>query len=148
MKIKGDEYVRLHRILTGFSNKDIWEMLRNGDNLNMFLSSVPDEFDAWVKRIIRDLEDKHSEILGYVITDFWEIDNELIQEQLQLGDDLVFDEREYAKKYAEKAFTKKYPHLLFSYRKEILNPINTSKAIWDLIRPKYEKPFWNKKEGE
>jgi len=27
MKIKGEEYVRLHRILTGFSNVDIWECL-------------------------------------------------------------------------------------------------------------------------
>jgi RNA ligase len=29
IKIKGDEYVRLHRILTGFSNVDIWEYLKD-----------------------------------------------------------------------------------------------------------------------
>jgi hypothetical protein len=57
-----------------------------------------------------------------------------------LGDDMIFDEREYAKRYAEHAKTKKYPHLLFSYRKELLNPINTINKIWDMIYPEYQKP--------
>ena len=29
MKIKGNEYKRLHRILTGISNRDIWAYLRD-----------------------------------------------------------------------------------------------------------------------
>ena len=28
MKIKGDEYIRLHKIVTNISNRDIWEYLK------------------------------------------------------------------------------------------------------------------------
>jgi RNA ligase len=55
MKIKGTEYVRLHRILTNFSNKDIWELLKNGEPLEPFLERVPDEFDKWVKAVVMNL---------------------------------------------------------------------------------------------
>ena len=56
MKIKGEEYVRLHRILTGFSNVDIWEYLKDGKNIDELLDRVPDEFDKWVKTTIQDLK--------------------------------------------------------------------------------------------
>ena len=49
MKIKFEEYVRLHKILTGFSSKDIWELMMNGEDLEPFLERVPDEFDKWVR---------------------------------------------------------------------------------------------------
>ena len=55
MKIKGVEYVRLHRILTNFSSKDIWEILKNGEPFEPFLERVPDEFDDWVKRTAMNL---------------------------------------------------------------------------------------------
>ena len=55
MKIKGEEYVRLHRILTGFSNVDIWEYLKDGKNIDELLDRVPDEFDKWVRTTIKDL---------------------------------------------------------------------------------------------
>jgi RNA ligase len=55
MKIKGEEYVRLHRILTGFSNVDIWEYLKDGKNIDELLDKVPDEFDKWVRTTIKDL---------------------------------------------------------------------------------------------
>jgi RNA ligase len=50
MKIKGDEYVRLHRILTNISNRDIWEYLKDGKPLDEILDKVPDEFHDWVKQ--------------------------------------------------------------------------------------------------
>jgi len=55
MKIKGEEYVRLHRILTGFSNVDIWEYLKDDKDIDELLDRVPDEFDKWVKNVVRDL---------------------------------------------------------------------------------------------
>jgi RNA ligase len=55
MKIKGDEYIRLHKILTNFSSVDIWELLRDGKPLDEFLDRVPDEFDVWVKLTISGL---------------------------------------------------------------------------------------------
>lgn len=45
VKVKFDEYVRLHRIMTGFTSKRLWDLLRNGDNVD--LKDVPEEF-VWI----------------------------------------------------------------------------------------------------
>lgn len=50
VKVKLDEYVRLHRILTSCSNRTIWEALSSGGSLDDVLDHVPDEFYAWVRR--------------------------------------------------------------------------------------------------
>ena len=143
MKIKGEEYCRLHRILTNISNRDIWQYLKDNKPLDEVLDKVPDEFYNWVKNTVRKFEDDFAKILGQVITDFWDIESILIKEEVEMGDDLVYDEKEYSKRYAEEAFKKKYPHLLFSYRKEMLNPVRTSRAIWDRLYPEYSRPFKN-----
>jgi RNA ligase len=59
MKIKGTEYIRLHKILTNFSTTDIWELLRDGKPLDEFLDRVPDEFDTWVRQTISNLKYAH-----------------------------------------------------------------------------------------
>jgi RNA ligase len=147
MKIKGEEYCRLHRILTNISNRNIWEYLKNDKPLDEILDKVPDEFYNWVRETVIDLENKFEEIMAQVITDYWEITSLLITEEQALGEDMVYYEREYAKRYAEEAFKKKYPHLLFSYRKEIISPSNTTEAIWNMLFPDYVKPF-KKNEDE
>ncbi len=146
MKIKGEEYCRLHRILTNISSRDIWEILSNDKPIDEILEKVPDEFFNWVKDTIKDFEQKFDEILGTVITDFWDVDSQITRMSLDLGEDMVYTEKEYNKIYAELAFKKKYPHLLFSYKNEILNPKNTHKAIWKMLYPEFQKPF--KKELE
>jgi len=54
MKIKFDEYVRLHRILTNISNRDIWEYLKDDKPFDELLEKVPDEFNDWVKETVKD----------------------------------------------------------------------------------------------
>ena len=150
MKIKGEEYCRLHRIMTHISNRDIWEVLRDEDKKKLYeiLDKVPDEFYNWVKETIKDLEDKHELIMGEVITNFWKINEILTTEELALGNDLVYEEREYAKRYAEEAFKFKNSHLLFSYRKEMLDPKRTRRSVWEMVYPKYQKPFKKNDEEE
>ena len=48
-KVKGVEYVRLHRIITNISSRDIWACLKNNNPLDTILDNVPDEFDSWVR---------------------------------------------------------------------------------------------------
>lgn len=54
-KAKGDEYVRLHRLLTNVSARTIWECLAAGDGLDDLVERVPDEFHAWVTATRDDL---------------------------------------------------------------------------------------------
>jgi RNA ligase len=49
MKIKGEEYLRLHKIMTNISTTGVWEMLSNGNDVNEMLKDVPDEFYKKVK---------------------------------------------------------------------------------------------------
>lgn len=48
-KIKFDDYIKLHRIVTGVSNKTVWEMLRDGSSIDSMLEVCPDEFNDWLK---------------------------------------------------------------------------------------------------
>ena len=126
MKVKGEEYVRLHRILTGFSNVDIWEYLKDKKDLSELLDRVPDEFDYWVRTTVRDLVVRFENIEK----DYRQIFNELNSKELDRKD------------FAEQA--KRYTHssILFS----MLDKRDYSEVIWKSIKPQYSKPFWQKEE--
>lgn len=49
MKIKGEEYLRLHKIMTNISTTGVWEHLSKGGDINELLKDVPDEFYKKVK---------------------------------------------------------------------------------------------------
>ena len=123
MKIKGDEYVRLHRILTNISNRDIWEYLKDNKPFDELLEKVPDEFNNWVKETARDLTERFLDI----DEDYNDIFNS------------IFSLNETKKEFAEKA--KQYPHssILFA----MYDGKQTHHIIWKLLYPTYSKPFKN-----
>lgn len=47
-KLKYDEYCRLHKIMTGISEKTIWEWLKEGIDYKTILEKCPDEMYKWV----------------------------------------------------------------------------------------------------
>lgn len=49
IKIKGEEYLRLHKIMTNISTTGVWEHLSKGGDINDLLKDVPDEFYKKVK---------------------------------------------------------------------------------------------------
>jgi RNA ligase len=132
MKIKGEEYVRLHRILTGFSNVDIWEYLKDGKDLDELLDRVPDEFDLWVKNTVKDLNKQ-----------FW---------QIQSSSAGFVDNYRRTRSLAHIPFDKKEFAALVMTQPKTLRPIMFSmydgkkydEMIWKSLRPKYSKPFWQK----
>lgn len=56
IKIKGEEYLRLHKIMTNVSTTAIWEMLSEGRDVLELLKDVPDEFYKKIKICVRDLK--------------------------------------------------------------------------------------------
>jgi RNA ligase len=130
MKIKGDEYIRLHRILTNFSTTDIWELLMTKGDMNEFLERVPDEFDKWVKSTISELK--------YA---FFQIS----ERAGKLHDGFRYGK--YGDVYPEP--TKKEFAEFVLKQQEILRPVMFAMwdkkpyddIIWKLIRPKWSKPF-------
>jgi len=128
IKIKGDEYIRLHRILTGFSNVDIWEYLKDKKDLNELLDKVPDEFDTWVRNTVNELNSQFDSIEKEYQWIF-----KVTKRVEGIEDRKIF--AEYAMKY-------KHPSILFS----MLDNKNYDEIIWKLIRPQYSKPFWQKED--
>lgn len=63
IKIKSADYLRLHKILTGVSTKDIWMSLRFKGNVDDIVELVPDEFFDWVKKVETELRLSHLEVL-------------------------------------------------------------------------------------
>jgi RNA ligase len=136
MKIKGEEYVRLHKILTELSTYDIWEHLKNCKDVMELVEKVPDEFDKWVKEQVRALKYGHFAVSGYCGK---------AHDYFRYGKYSDVDPEPSKKEFAE--------HL-----KKVVDPNlhaimfamwdgKTDKAdelIWKLIKPKYSKPFWQK----
>jgi RNA ligase len=132
MKIKGVEYVRLHKILTNFSTKDIWELLKNNEPLEPFLERVPDEFDDWVKRTVMNL--RYS---------FHHIDERAgkMHDYFRYGKYNDVDLEPTKKEFAE--YAKQFPKELAAVMFKMWDKQPYDNIIWSMIKPKYEKPFKN-----
>lgn len=125
MKIKFEEYVRLHRLITGVNKRRIWDILRSGGDLSELLDRVPDEFFKWVKDSVDDLNNQFKEIreeAGKVYV-------ELIESTTS------------RKEFALEA--QKHPRVrafLFMMRDNKPEEVIAS-AIWRTLKPKHETPF-------
>lgn len=121
MKIKGEEYKRLHRILTNISNRDIWEYLKEEKPFDEILDKVPDEFYNWVKETARDLTIRFENINK----DYTEIYDNLKSQNLD------------RKEFALKAKHYRHSNILFN----MLDEKDCKNKIWDILYPTYSKPF-------
>lgn len=119
LKVKFEEYLRIHRIVTQVSNLIIWEHLKDNIPLEPLLDKVPDEFYDWVKTTIQLLQQQYGEIKQTARADF-----------------KILDTR---KATAEYYFTCKYPAILF----KMMDGKPYDYIIWKMIRPTFEKPFTN-----
>jgi len=55
IKIKGEEYLRLHKIMTNLSTTAVWEVLSNGGDFEDLLKDVPDEFYDKIQEYVKSL---------------------------------------------------------------------------------------------
>lgn len=122
LKVKFNEYVRLHRIITQLTSIDIWEHLKEKKPLEAILEHVPDEFFNWVKRVIKTLNKEFQDVEMQCKRDF-----------------IVLENRKETALYF---MTCAYPAVLFL----MLDNKNYDHEIWKRIRPTFEKPFMNSEE--
>lgn len=59
VKVKFEEYVRLHKIVTGVNARMIWESMRDGDDLDTLLTDIPDEIHDWITTTRSGIEDAY-----------------------------------------------------------------------------------------
>lgn len=51
VKIKQDDYVALHRIVTGLSERTVWQHMLDGKTLGDLLGPLPDELHEWTRDV-------------------------------------------------------------------------------------------------
>ena len=49
LKIKFENYLKIHKVVTQISSISIWEQLQSGGSITRLLENTPDEFYTWVK---------------------------------------------------------------------------------------------------
>ena len=117
IKVKFEEYKRLHKLLTGVSPRFIWETLRDKRSFEEIIDRVPDEFYNWATDLKNRLLSRYSEIEQQCKADFKD-----------LGD------RKQTAMYFK---TCEHPSVLFS----MLDGKPYDDYIWKIIRPLGEQTF-------
>lgn len=123
VKIKFNEYVRLHKLITGVSEIAIWEHLKEGKTLDDLLEKVPDEFFKWVRDVEGKLRSAYQKIEQEARTQFAVID--------MRGTEAT------RKDWALKIQKMTNPNIGFA----MLDNKDYSDIIWRMIRPKGQSQF-------
>lgn len=124
VKLKFEEYVRLHRIITGVSTRTVWEALMSGMPIEQYLEKVPDEFYKWFRGVEQDLRSQFAAIETVCKQEF-----------------RSFDSRKEAAAYYLEQCT--YPPVMF----KMLDGRPYDEIIWKMIRPEYQKAFAMNDDG-
>lgn len=118
-KIKGSEYLRLHKLMTEISTTKIWESLKDGEDIMDLLVDFPDEFF----NLVKDYKDELTKIFNNT--------KELILNQYNESiKDYVDD-----KTYALSIVNNQYKYFFFRLK----NNKDIDELIWKLIKPIYSR---------
>lgn len=122
VKVKLDEYVRLHALVTQTSTKIVWRHLRDDLPMDELLDRVPDEFYEWLRATIRELTDDYNRIYTTASADL----KEVVREH---GDD--------RKQIALAIRDHPYKGIMF----RMLDEKDYNESIWRIVEPPFDKPF-------
>lgn len=125
MKVKGVEYLRLHKIMTNVSTTAIWEVVSSGGNIDEILKDVPDEFYKKIKDYVKELNYHYYSVKEHAGKYF---DN--LYESYD-GDLPV--KSDYAK------WVKQFPVHIQTILFKMYDRKDYSGYIWKLIKPEFKK---------
>lgn len=133
VKIKHEEYVRLHKIRTNISTKSIWEALRDGHDLSEILDDLDDSTLEWANAQIKGLRDEFVFMKSSIFEAFETLEAEMMAKWGAL------DPRNptYRQVYAGLARQTRWPNEMFSLK----DGKNINPGIWRAIQPAYSVPF-------
>lgn len=118
-KIKFDDYIKLHKIITGLSVIGIWEMLK--ENKNPITEEIPDEMFNWINKIVVDLKNQFTSIEKESISVLKKVKNYKTRKEQAI--EIV--------KY------KKISGVVFA----LLDNNNYKQIIWKMLKPKNIQTF-------
>lgn len=117
-KIKGAEYLRLHKMMSEMSTTAVWGCLIKGDSVLELIHNFPDEFF----QLVKDQENFLKGEFNYT--------KELVETSYKR-----FSKIEDAKEFALAIENHVYKHFFFSLR----SGRDITESLWRWVKPKYRK---------
>lgn len=130
VKIKQEDYVRLHRIMTGVNSRRIWELLIEGGSIESFLQDVPEEFEKFVRETDAQLRSDYAGRMA-------EIERRFAEVNATLGE---VDQKTFAQ-HVMRTYSKAQAFQLLDARKGSWERI--SKFVWLEVKPEFERSFFS-----
>ena len=130
VKVKQADYVALHKIISGLSERSVWQHMMDEKPLEELLSNLPDELYGWTKDVWRDLTVQTVQKCNDVIREFGEILQEIREEA---GEVEEVSRKDFAKKAVKSEF-RGYLFMMYDNRDiylevlKSLKPAGASKA--------------------
>jgi hypothetical protein len=128
VKVKGVEYLRLHKIMTNVTTTGVWEYLKNGEDVMELLKDVPDEFYKKIQNYVKDLRYSYFQISEDAGKKF---DGKMYG---KYNDKEPIEDR---KEFAEWVFTQ--PKHMSGILFRMFDKKDYSEIIWNIIRPEFKK---------
>ena len=130
VKVKQEEYIRLHRIVTGLTRTRVWEYLSEGRNIVDLAQSLPDEFSREVLSMAADIMAEYYKTERYTMDVYHAIRSRLP----------IADRRGYALEFLK---YKSVSAILF----KLLDGKPYEDLIWRMVKPKEVVSETNNDEG-
>jgi len=129
VKIKQEDYVRLHRVITGMNARTVWEHLGEGKTADELCEGLPEEFWPWIHEVSAELFHEAERIRQEAECDFRNI-----YAQLPLNWE--------RKQFAMEAQASPHRGLLF----QILDDRDIKPQIWKSIKPSADRALTHASE--
>lgn len=132
IKIKQEDYVRLHKLVTGLNERAVWEHLSTHDGSFLdLLAAVPDEFHRWVETTAAGLLDRFEDVQS----DAWATYHNILRSMPHEGPESLSWGHDERKMFAGLA---RECEGLTPFLFQMLDGRDISAAIWKSLRPKGE----------
>jgi len=129
-KIKFEDYIRLHRLVTGLNEKTIWEWIKDGKEIEELVKNVPEEFSDWIFKVSVQIMHNYTET--YQKCQRFIFNNNLSNLSRKEAAILIIKNMQ------------EYQAVLFSFLDK--RPERVRESIYKLIKPKTNKVFKDNKE--
>lgn len=136
VKIKQEDYIAAHSVVTNVSNRAVWEMLANGGGLPQQASFMPDEFYVWIVKTAAALTDAHAAWKTEAMQEFMRVySNACKIEGIGLNPEPIKPSR---KTFASLACKSPFSAALF----KLYDSQRIDEMAWQAVKPlKFERPF-------
>jgi RNA ligase len=129
VKIKQDDYIRLHKLVTGLNERAVWEHASAGLSFEALIENIPDEFHNWV-----------TDVWEALWTEFDGITGEAMYRYMRIL--AAMPDREDRKEFASHA-TKQGDYAPLMFLLYDCADRRFDEAVWKRLRPAGDTRMWN-----